>query len=55
MQEILRQKSQLIDYALFIQKFNFKSISYHQKVVIHAKISSEKVLNASHTQQGFIV
>ena len=54
MQENLRQKLLLIEYA-FTSKFNIKSISNHKKVVIQAKISSEKVINASQAQQGFIV
>ena len=54
MQENLRQKILLIEYA-FTSKSNNKSISNHKKVVIHAKISSENVINASEAQQEFIV
>ena len=54
MQESLRQKPLLIEYT-FTPKFNIKSISNHKKVVIHAKLSSENVINASQALQGFIV
>ena len=54
MQEIMRQKPLLIEYALFL-KIQFKNISNHKKVVIHAKVSSENVINDFQTQQGFIV
>ena len=54
MQEILRQKPQLIEMHYFL-KLNVKSISNHKKVVIHAKISSENVIKVSQAQQGFIV
>ena len=39
----------------YLFKLNVKSISNHKKVVIHAKLSSENVINASEAQQGFIV
>jgi len=55
MQEILRQKPLLIEYALSLSKLYVKSIDNYKKVVIHAKISSENVINASQAQQGFIV
>ena len=54
MQESLRQKPLLIEYA-FTPKINIKSISNHKEVVIHAKISSENVINAFQAQQGFSV
>ena len=54
MQENLRQKLLLIEYA-FTSKSNIKSISNHKNIVIHAKIQSENVINASQAQQGFIV
>ena len=55
MQGILRQKPQLIKYALSLSKLKVESIDNYKKVVIHAKISSDNVINASQAQQGFIV